>query len=128
MDGRRCRRRTSVATRDDRRQESGVRRAPPADARSARAAFAAGPVRDDLDGLDRDKAVTDYAVELGQHLADPRLAVARIPSVAEPTTFSVPATTSPLSTRRQLSSIRVENVVYAPRKPIITGARIRRQD
>src|SRR5690242_20626332 len=45
------------------------------------------------------------------------------PSTHDPTMFTAARPIAPSSTSRQLSSIRVENVVYAPRKPIMSGAR-----
>lgn len=46
------------------------------------------------------------------------------PSTTEPTMFMPAEMRAPCSTRLQLWSIHVENVVYAPRKPMIKGGRI----
>src|ERR1035437_9048605 len=50
---------------------------------------------------------------------------AHIPSTPERPMFSRARFQLPSSARRHDSSISVENVVYAPRKPIITGPRMR---
>src|SRR3990170_5602329 len=46
------------------------------------------------------------------------------PSATDPNAFRAASPTAPSSQSRQLSSMSVENVVYAPRNPIISGPRM----